>query len=233
MTVELVVALALGALLLALVMGLVASQLRHVGRALATAAAADLHRTPALVLRQELHAVVPGVDFAAPAGDSLRIRALRGVGVPCAPLGGGAVAVRYRGARLPDVAKDSVIRLSTDGERAEPLIAADVLMDPPAACLDDPHGRVFRFAVGGAPVGPADGLFLVFETGVYLIHSGAVRYRRGGGGRQPLTLEWIDLSRSALRSGAGGSIRLILESVDPLRVRRVSTSHFRSLNVPP
>ena len=48
------------------------------------------------------------------------------------------------------------------------------------------------------------GLILVFETGTYHLSRGALRYRRGRGGRQPVTEEVLE---SGSFDSAGGVLR--------------------------
>ncbi|HUF12909.1 MAG TPA: hypothetical protein VMN78_07420 [Longimicrobiales bacterium] len=115
--------------------------------------------------------------------DSVRLRAFRGVGRVCAATAG-TVIMRYRGVRAPEPDKDSVLLLWPDGEAAFDLEAAAV----PAFC---PGGEGAALAVG-VPWRTAEetappAIALVFETGAYSLAGGAFRYRRGAGGRQPLT----------------------------------------------
>lgn len=140
------------------------------------ARAADLVRTTALVLRGELR-------YTAPADrrigrDSVRLRAVRGVGVICRAEGS-ELQVRYRGVRRPDPEKDSALVVSDSGTAGAAFAVTGV------AGADGRCGEGYRLVLDGEP--PARGLVLVFETGSYHLADGALRYRRGRGGRQPVT----------------------------------------------
>lgn len=132
-------------------------------------------RTVAVVLGSEVR-YLSADDMSPAAGDSLRLRATRGGGTVC----GGAgewLHVRYRGARLPDPAKDSVVLLTEGGTSAHAVIAAL----PDTMC-----GESLRLRLAPAPAA-ALGFLLVFEPGSYHLDGGALRYVRGSAGRQPLT----------------------------------------------
>jgi hypothetical protein len=132
-------------------------------------------RTGKLVLSGELRFQTPG-DVAAH-GDSLRIRAFRGGGEVCGVDAGGALHVRYRGMRQPEPDKDSL------------LVVTRVSVEP-ARLVSWSRSMV---CAGGlqlsleAPTDPGAAYLLLYETGAYSLAAGAIRYRRGGGGRQPLT----------------------------------------------
>lgn len=136
----------------------------------------ELARTARVILDGELRAIAPA-DIPAASTDSLRIRAFRGGGAVC----GGAgreLWLHFRGARAPDPAKDSVVLIRASG--AEEVLAVDGVSG--AACVGDALSLVLR----EAPREPA-AYALLFESGAYHVADGAVRYRRGAGGRQPLT----------------------------------------------
>jgi hypothetical protein len=132
-------------------------------------------RTISVILGTELRHVSPE-DLAAVATDSVRMRAFRGGGPICAATED-RVQIEYRGVRQPDIERDSVILLGPLGATAHGLSS----VGGTAACLEGVEARI------AAPP-PADaGYALFFETGVYSVADGALRYRRGLGGRQPLT----------------------------------------------
>lgn len=139
-------------------------------------------RTGTVVMGTELRHLTAG-DVRVDA-DSVRIRAFRGGGPVC-EAGADVVHVLYDGVRLPEPAKDSVLLLHGEDERVVPL---DVAASS-SAC----GGSVrLRFAEpllespsGDSPAAP--GMAWIFETGAYSLAAGAIRYRRGEGGRQPLT----------------------------------------------
>jgi hypothetical protein len=61
---------------------------------------------------------------------------------------------------------------------------------------------------------PTRGLALVFETGSYSLSDGALRYRRGAAGRQPLTEAIIDDGDlEPAHGGFGARIRFSLDSL--------------------
>lgn len=134
-----------------------------------------LARTARIVVRGELRTLAPG-DVSAMASDSLRIRAFRGGGRVCGGTGM-EVWVRYRGTRVPDPEKDSLVLI--DGSGGEQALAVTGVSA--ATC---PDGVALRISEVPA-VAPV--YALLFESGAYHLSNGALRYRRGQGGRQPLT----------------------------------------------
>lgn len=141
------------------------------------ARAAEAMRAAGLVLASELRYLAPG-DITAASADSLRLRAIRGAGVVCYSEGRDLL-IRYRGARLPDADKDSVMVIAASGRHLPPIPLEGVAAD--GAC-----GGSLRLTVGALPAEPA-AVALVHETGTYHLAGGALRYRMGGAGRQPLT----------------------------------------------
>lgn len=134
-----------------------------------------LARTARIVVRAELRGLAPA-DVAATAPDSLRIRAFRGGGTICG--GDGAeVWVRYRGTRAPDPAKDSALLI--DGSGAERAVAVEGVSGAPC-----PDGAALTLS---EPPALTPVYVLLYEPGAYHLAGGALRYRRGEGGRQPLT----------------------------------------------
>jgi hypothetical protein len=132
-------------------------------------------RTTRMVLDTELRYAAPGDATAFPA-DSVRIRAFRGGGRVCA-VGDDLVRVAYAGVRAPDPARDSVLLLAPDSSYVRGVAS----VRPAAGCGDGVDVTLTE------PAGPDAGYALFFETGAYSLSDGAFRYRRGEGGRQPLT----------------------------------------------
>lgn len=133
-------------------------------------------RATTVILGADLRSLTEA-DVAAYAADSVRIRAFRGGGPVC----GGAPAsplVRYGGMRDPDPDRDSVVVLSAGAEQVLALAGVRRAAD----C-----GGALELTLDEVPSSAAPAYLLVFETGAYHLSDGAFRYRRGDGGRQPLT----------------------------------------------
>lgn len=187
--------------------------------------AAETLRIPAVVLAGELRWLEPRTDLPAVGPDSVVLRAFRGGGVVC-DADGARVFVRYRGVRLPNPAKDSVVFRGADlRERTAGLQRSRRAAD---ACAAAPGETVLRWRLDAVPT-PGTAV-LLFERGSYHLTGSALRYRRGRGGRQPLTVEWLADERSGIRtlepardgSPAGFVVRLALRAVSgrlPLRLR--------------
>jgi hypothetical protein len=144
-----------------------------------TTAAAETERTVAAILGAELrYGTARDLRFA---NDSVRLRAFRGRGIVCQRRANELV-VSYAGVRLPEDDKDSVLVVWDDHEAAYDLEGVVAGGDCPEDSL--------RLALLQPAMPPDTPLVaLVFETGAYSISSGALRYRRGSAGRQPLTEE--------------------------------------------
>jgi hypothetical protein len=161
------------------------------------AEALDALRTATALLDRELRPLTPA-DFRLAPPDSIALRAFRGLAVPC-DSAGAALRVRYVGIREPDPAKDSVVAVTRGGEVGVGLSAAGVAT-PDAACAPL-NGEAVRTLTTSPPV-PAAAVLLVFERGAYSIGAAALRYRRGLGGRQPLTAPAFTGGGSGLRPSA-------------------------------
>ncbi len=143
-------------------------------------------RVAATVMGRDLRRGVAGRDWLDPAGDSLPLRVFRGWGLSCASVAArpGAVVVAYRGERRPNPVKDSVLVFTEGGWRPADLVHRARTREP--ACSDGLDSDAEVWAVDPPISGP---LLRVFEHGSYHVAGGALRYRRGRGGRQPLTPE--------------------------------------------
>lgn len=138
--------------------------------------AADVVRTVDVVLNRELrHSAATDRILT---GDSIRLRAVRGIGAVCGAAGSD-IRVAYVGVRRPDPTKDSALLISTSDTRGSAHGIAAVSAD--TAC-----GGGYRLSVDPPPP-ERMGLALVYEAGSYHLSGGALRYRRGRGGRQPVT----------------------------------------------
>jgi len=145
-------------------------------------------------LRRELRFGVQGRDWAADS-DSLALRAFRGTALVC-PADSAAVSlsVAFRGDRAPDVTKDSVLLVTEGGSRtARALVAIGA---PSGACVGAPPEGFVAATWTVETVAPAGAVVaMLFEHGSYHLVDGALRYRRGRSGRQPLTPEvWASTS---------------------------------------
>jgi len=199
--VETLVALLLGLLLTTLAlrsltgMRSLAESLERRGEAL------DALRTARHVLGRELRAGPRWVVAAAPAGETLAVRALRGVALVCpGTVRGRDVTVVPDGIRSPDPRKDSIWLLGSAGESRLLAIAGT---GPGEACPSLMVGPTLRWTLSGdPPTGPSVALW--FERGSYHLSGGALRYRRGAAGRQPLTPEVLGTPPSRFEAWRGG-----------------------------
>lgn len=195
--VEMLVALCLLGVVASLAAAASVAGLRRSVRQLTWLRMMDAVRTTGDALSGDLRLAVPGSDIAAWGGDSLRLRVVRGSGIICR-IQGDSAWVWYRGLRAPDPAKDSLLVLGPSGEVALGLTAERGVTDD--ACLERVGYQLLRLTAPGA----APGVALVFEWGSYHLSGGALRYRRGRGGRQPLTDSVFDASsRFQLLDDAG------------------------------
>lgn len=162
-------------------------------------------RVSRVVLRRELRFGVPGVDWVVFVPDSIRLRAFRGVAFVCpSEAGGPDLLVAWSGTRQPAPAKDSVLLLTVRGA----WIRADLSSVRPTSerCAADPRADVERWQLSDTPEEPVV-LARLFERGSYHVSGAALRYRRGRGGRQPLTPEVFDTPPSGFVK-RGGSLAL-------------------------
>jgi hypothetical protein len=161
------------------------------------------------VLRTELGRGRPGRDWGVE-GDSLPLRAFRGVAVVCSSDSATAeLVVSYRGDRAPDPAKDSVLLIGSDGGE---IVRALVSTRSASGC-DPGDGGASRNWELDAGVGRTPVLGRLFERGSYHLSGHALRYRRGMSGRQPLTPEvW---SPSTAWSSGGARLGVDLVPQDP------------------
>lgn len=140
--------------------------------------AAEAVRVASLITEGELRYLAPG-DVGPMTTESVPLRAFRGGGILCRSEGDDLL-VRYRGVRLPNPAKDSVVLVTAyEPQDAPPLALTAVAAD--TAC-----GGALRLTVEPEPAFDR-AVVLVYESGSYHLSGGALRYRVGNGGRQPLT----------------------------------------------
>jgi hypothetical protein len=182
--IEALTALALGGLLcVVLIAALAASRRGAAAHALAIERV-EARRLAAVVLAAEVRNLVPGEDFEVPERAVLELRAVRGIAISCGAADG-AVFIRYRGMRDPEPRKDSVIAITAAAERVLALAETAPVV---GQCHAEPGEVVLGWRFEGEPP-PGRPLYLLFERGSYHLSDRALRYRRGDGGRQPLTPE--------------------------------------------
>ncbi len=181
----------------------------------------------AAILRQELRAIVPVLDGTLLGPDSVALRAFRGSAIVCAR-DSASVQLRYRGVRLPDPSKDSLLVV---GAASEQVLAFGTVTAPVLSLCTPLSGeQVLRLT---PPQSLTIGnVALLFERGAWYLSSGALRYRRGLGGRQPVTADaFLDDStdfawavRAVPGDTAGIALRLTTQpgqgpAARPLRLR--------------
>lgn len=170
--------------------GFLAGTLRWAERITDRVEAVELARTVWMILDQELRPGLPGRDWVLESEVAVSLRAFRGLGRVCGPASSGW-RIAYRGARAPDPVRDSVLVLGSDGGwRAGALVGVGAAADPAGACAPAP-GESLRRLEWSLPDDVPPVFVRVFERGRYSFEDRALRYRRGSGGRQPLTLERV------------------------------------------
>jgi len=183
-------------------------------------------RTTRTIMTSELRSLRTN-DIHAIARDSVRMRVFRGWGIVCAT-SDERVTLRYSGLRQPDATKDSLLVFGED--RIGTFRHSDLPGDGCAAQA----GEELLALAPSMPVGRGQ-IVMIFETGSYLLALHALRYRRGAEGRQPLTDELLDETRSRFVMDSNGrGIRLTIRSVpEPDPAGRQSDSRVRLLNQEP
>jgi hypothetical protein len=179
--VELVATLATLGALLAVAGGLFRLASRTARLTAERAEALDATRTAAALLSFEARPLGQG-DFTV-FSDSIQLRAFRGYVIPCAT-GGGTVLARHTGVRPPDETKDSVLALADSAEFVAALTAVSPA-PPGGPCAAFPGEQILSLTT--SVLLPSAAAWLVFERGTYSFGTNALRYRRGFGGRQPIT----------------------------------------------
>lgn len=184
---EMVAALTILMLLGTVLFGTLIAQMKLARGAAERALANDAVRSAVAIVTGEVRRTVPA-DVRALSPDSLALRSFRGLGLVCSAAGT-VVTVRYRGDRMPDERKDSVLVVRAGREQAVQLLDARTTVGD-AACPGEDGYTTVRLSLGegGILAGDAAAL-LVFESGRYFLTSRALRYRLGAEGRQPLTAE--------------------------------------------
>lgn len=184
---EALVALLLGWGIVQLGLSVLAGQRRHRVAMVATSEWLAARRVARHLLGGEVRRTDGGGAWRASA-DTLSLRAYRGYALICPEaLPTSTVLVRPGGVRKADPAKDSVTLLGTEGPRTLALRSRTAVEE---TCPGVPDGPMERWQLSGeVPRGTAAAKF--FERGSYHLWGGAIRYRRGAGGRQPITPEQL------------------------------------------
>jgi hypothetical protein len=180
---EALLALLLGWGIVQLGLAVLSGQRRHRLSMVATSEWLATRRVARHVLGAEALRTDGGGAWLASA-DTLALRAYRGYALVCPEgLPASTVLARVAGVRKPDPTKDSVVLLGAEGSLTLALQSRTVVSD---ACPGAAEGATERWRLSGeVPRGAVVAKF--FERGSYHLWNGAVRYRRGAGGRQPLT----------------------------------------------
>ncbi|MGH7551690.1 MAG: PilW family protein [Longimicrobiales bacterium] len=229
---ELVVALWLSALVAAIVVTLLHTVSRLAGHSADRADVLEATRTAAAILSADLAGLDPIADLYRLEPESLSLRVFRGTGIVCG-FAGSDPLVRYRGLRQPEPVKDSVLVLTASpAERAVSLDdAAPAAGACPAAATED----VFRIRLATALVDRD--LIAIFEPGSYHL-DGAFRYRRGAGGRQPVTADVFadssgyTLQRAAGQGGVVGITARLYPQASSSNIRGAATGAAARVRVP-
>jgi hypothetical protein len=159
-------------------------------------------RTARNVLHLETRVGDPQRDGWSLSPDSLGIRAFRGTALVCPfsePLT--EVLVQVAGTRLPDASKDSVLVVGQSG--AMTAMKLESRFPVVGGCPVGPGASLERWGLS-EEVLPGTVIARYYERGSYHLSGGALRYRRGAGGRQPLTPTVLDDRESAFEDRAGG-----------------------------
>jgi hypothetical protein len=217
--VETLVALTLGWLVAYLALTTLARQRGLQTRLTQRAEALAAARVTRVLLGEEARVGAPIRDGWSASGESLSLRAFRGIAVPCAPVSASEeLAVRVRGVRRPDPQKDSVLVVDFTG--SGPVRA---ILDRRAAsdvdCGGPDAGTLERWRLSGT-LPPGALVLRYFERGSYHLSAHALRYRRGQAGRQPLTPEVLSDALSGFRPGVPTpSVRLGTTAPGAVEVR--------------
>jgi hypothetical protein len=162
------------------------------------AEALETVRTAAWLLREELAGGDPEEAWW-PGEDTIALRAFRALGmVREGSVMGQELLACVRGVRMPNPEKDSVLLLGADGHWRGHELERRVRSG--GECTELEGGWEERWTVVPEPAQPILGR--IFERGSYHLADGALRYRRGAGGRQPLTPERVREGR--FREWEGG-----------------------------
>jgi prepilin-type N-terminal cleavage/methylation domain-containing protein len=219
---ELLVGLVVAGMISSAALGLLAAQLRLARDVGSRTTAAHAVRVASTVLSGELRRMA-GQDLRALGRDSIAIRAFRGSAIPCAR-SGQYLVVRYRGDRLPDPGKDSVVVISASA--AESVVRLAEVRPATGHTCTVREGELAA-AWSLAPAADSAAFLLLFEAGSYYLSGSALRYRLGAEGRQPVTAELLAQPPTGFVTASASGVRLIL-ATDTVRLRAL----FHSFGTP-
>ncbi|MEX0935726.1 MAG: hypothetical protein WD013_02400 [Gemmatimonadota bacterium] len=206
--VEMVVALTLGLVVLGCVGSAAIATLRSGRDLVRRVDSLELVRTVWVVLDEELASGRHGRDWRLDESGFLKLRAFRGIARVCGfASADSGFDVVYRGRRSPVPGRDSVLVLGTDARwRAFALDGSSSA----GGCEGGETREVSRWDWEQPSSAPPPVLARLFERGSYHLVDGALRYRRGDGGRQPLTQERLLPESGFVGADEGVLVRLHL-----------------------
>lgn len=181
----------------------------------------QVHGAAHALLADELGAGRPAQDAGTQGGDSLRVRAFRGTAWRCGAVSpGGPIHVAYSGDRAPSPAKDSVLALDGAGQWQVGSLVAVRGSSCPGVPV--PAGvRVQEWTLSAGLAGLPVTALRLYESGTYHIASGALRYRTGRGGRQPVVGATLDTT-SYLRPGPAHLMLGLVDAPAPYSAGRTT-----------
>lgn len=186
---EILIGLVIAGTVAATAISLVLTGLSAFAHHIHSLSAGEALRSPEVVLPSEIRTLVPGIDLAVPDAAVIELRAIRGSGLVCRT-DAGRLHLRYTGIRRPDPVKDSALLIVPGGtEKVLPVVASG----PGAGECGAATALIEVPTDDAVSEGTA---VLIFERGSYHLEQSAFRYRRGMGGRQPLTAELLSDSES-------------------------------------
>lgn len=202
---ETLVALLLLLGLLGATAAVVGAQRRAASRGVEDAEGIAAERLVRTLLVEETDAGLVGRDWWLGDDGVLHLRAFRTLGLVCPGWAVGPdLVVSVGGIRVPEPEKDSVAALTVEGRWVHAaLVSREPFADP---CPADPDRPVERWRLD--PAVPDAVLVRGYERGSYHLEGGVLRYRRGAGGRQPLTTASLDAGSSGFEVDAAGAVRV-------------------------
>lgn len=200
--------LVLAMVLISVLGGLVQSSVSRLTRSVWRADAIHALGLTRHVLSTELRAGLPE-DRAGLGPGRIGLRAFRATATVCPTQGGDSSLVAWvRGDREADPAKDSVLVLTGSGRwQAVDLVARSDRGESCAASGVD----VETWTVSEPVDEPV--LARAFESGIYTVDRGALRYTRGRGGEQPLTpAVYEEGAARSVFTGSGVLVEVVMMS---------------------